>query len=76
MAHRASSVNLVVNAIILWNTTHFARAVHFVRGQGVDVFHTYEDMLSTCCDARNDPMKLPERIAKIGARSGISTGQA
>jgi TnpA family transposase len=35
MAYRASGLNLVVNAIILWNTTYLARTVHFVRGQGV-----------------------------------------
>jgi TnpA family transposase len=35
MAHRASGLNLVVNAIVLWNTTYLARAVAYVRGQGV-----------------------------------------
>jgi TnpA family transposase len=35
MAHRASGLNLVVNAIILWNTTYLSRAVAYVRGQGV-----------------------------------------
>jgi TnpA family transposase len=35
MAYRASGLNLVVNAIILWNTTYLSRAVAYVRGQGV-----------------------------------------
>jgi len=35
MAHRASGLNLVVNAIVLWNTTYLARAVAYVRGQRV-----------------------------------------
>ena len=30
MAHRASGLNLVVNAIVLWNTTYLARAVAYV----------------------------------------------
>lgn len=33
MAYRASGLNLVVNAIILWNTVYLSRAVHFVREQ-------------------------------------------
>ena len=35
MAHRASGLNLAVNAIVLWNTTYLARAVAYVRSQGV-----------------------------------------
>lgn len=35
MAHRASGLNLVVNAIVLWNTTYLARVVAYVRSQGV-----------------------------------------
>jgi TnpA family transposase len=35
MAYRASGLNLVVNAIILWNTTYLARTLNYVRGQGV-----------------------------------------
>ena len=35
MAHRASGLSLVVNAIVLWNTTYLARAVAYVRSQGV-----------------------------------------
>jgi hypothetical protein len=35
MAYRASGLNLVVNAIILWNTTCLARTIRYVRGQGV-----------------------------------------
>nr|WP_216710525.1 Tn3 family transposase [Polymorphobacter megasporae] len=30
MAHRASGLNFVVNAIILWDTVYLSRAVHFV----------------------------------------------
>lgn len=37
MAYRASGLNLVVNAIILWNTVYLSRAVDYVRGQGVDI---------------------------------------
>lgn len=35
MAYRASGLNLVVNAIILWNTTYLSRAVAYARGQGI-----------------------------------------
>ena len=35
MAHRASGLNLAVNAIVLWNTAYLARAVAYVRSQGV-----------------------------------------
>jgi hypothetical protein len=35
IAHRASGLNLVVNAIVLWNTTYLARAVAYVRSQGI-----------------------------------------
>lgn len=34
MAYRASGLNLVINAIILWNTTYLARTIAFVREQG------------------------------------------
>ncbi|MGH7105509.1 MAG: Tn3 family transposase [Acetobacteraceae bacterium] len=37
MAYRACGLNLVVNAIILWNTIYLSRAVRFVREQGVDL---------------------------------------
>ena len=37
MVYRACGLNLVVNAIILWNTGHLSRAVRFVREQGVDI---------------------------------------
>jgi TnpA family transposase len=37
MAYRACGLNLVVNAIILWNTVYLSRAVRFVREQGVDI---------------------------------------
>lgn len=35
--HRASGLNLVASAIILWNTVYLHRAVQYLRGQGVDV---------------------------------------
>ena len=35
MAHRASGLNLVVNAIILWNTVYLSRAVDYIRSQGI-----------------------------------------
>jgi len=37
MAYRASGLNLVVNAIILWNTVYLSRTVSFVKGQGIDI---------------------------------------
>jgi TnpA family transposase len=37
MSYRASGLNLVVNAIILWNTVYLSRAVRFVRDQGTDI---------------------------------------
>lgn len=37
LAYRASGLNLVVNAIILWNTTHLARAMAYVRSRGVEL---------------------------------------
>ena len=37
MAYRASGLNLVVNAIILWNTTYLGRAVEFVRSHGINI---------------------------------------
>ncbi|MBB3966988.1 MULTISPECIES: Tn3 family transposase [Rhizobium] len=35
MAYRASGLNLVVNAIILWNTVYLSRAVDYIRSQGI-----------------------------------------
>ena len=35
MAYRASGLNLVVNAIVLWNTVYLARAIAYVRSQGI-----------------------------------------
>ncbi|EGU4502770.1 transposase [Salmonella enterica] len=32
MAYRASGLNLVVNAIVLWNTVYLSRAVDYVHG--------------------------------------------
>jgi hypothetical protein len=37
MTYRASGLNLVVNAIILWNTVYLSRAVGFARGQDVAI---------------------------------------
>jgi TnpA family transposase len=39
MAYRASGLNLVVNAIILWNTVYLSRAVRFVHDQGTTIPH-------------------------------------
>ena len=35
--HRASGLNLVASAIILWNTVYLSRAVDHLRHQGADV---------------------------------------
>ncbi len=35
MAYRASGLNLVVNAIILWNTVYLSRANDYIRSQGI-----------------------------------------
>ena len=35
MAYRASGLNLVVNAIILWNTVYLSRAVDYISSQGI-----------------------------------------
>ena len=37
MTYRASGLNLVVNAIILWNTIYLSRAVDYMRAQGIDI---------------------------------------
>lgn len=42
--HRASALNLVVAAIILWNTVYLARAVEELRNQGMDIT---EELLDT-----------------------------
>lgn len=44
MAHRASGLNLVVNAIILWNTVYLSRAVDYIRSQGIII---PEELLSS-----------------------------
>lgn len=44
MAYRASGLNLVVNAIVLWNTVYLSRAVDYVRSQGIII---PEDLLSS-----------------------------
>src|SRR5262249_15356590 len=38
--HRASGLNLVVAAIILWNTVYLERAVNAMRGQGYPIDET------------------------------------
>ena len=35
MAYRASGLNLVLNAIVLWNTVYLSRAVDYIRSQGI-----------------------------------------
>jgi hypothetical protein len=37
VAYQASGLNLVVNAIILWNTVYLSRSVRFVRDQGIEI---------------------------------------
>ena len=37
MPYRASGLNLVVNAIILWNTVYPSRAISFVQRQGIEI---------------------------------------
>lgn len=44
MAYRASGLNLVVNAIVLWNTVYLSRVVDYVRSQGIII---PEDLLSS-----------------------------
>ncbi|WP_416775724.1 Tn3 family transposase [Xenorhabdus budapestensis] len=44
MAYRASGLNLVVNAIVLWNTVYLSRAVDYVRSQGIII---PEELLSS-----------------------------
>ena len=55
MAHRASGLNLAVNAIVLWNTTYLARAVAYVRAQGVDLM---DEELSHVAPLRWDHIAL------------------
>ena len=55
MAYRASGLNLVVNAIILWNTTHLSRAAAYVRGQGVTLT---DDALSHVAPVKWDHIAL------------------
>ncbi|MGK0706922.1 Tn3 family transposase [Yokenella regensburgei] len=45
MAYRASGLNLVVNAIVLWNTVYLSRVVDYVRNQGII---TYKRTLQLC----------------------------
>ncbi|NRN30865.1 Tn3 family transposase [Photorhabdus heterorhabditis subsp. aluminescens] len=44
MAYRASGLNLVVNAIVLWNTVYLSRVVDYVRSQGIII---PEELLSS-----------------------------
>ena len=55
MAYRPSGLNLVVNAIILWNTTYLSRAVAYVRGQGVAIT---DDALSHVAPVKWDHVGL------------------
>ena len=55
MAYRASGLNLVVNAIILWNTTYLSRAVAYARGQGVTLT---DDALSHVAPIKWDHIAL------------------
>lgn len=44
IAYRASGLNLVVNAIVLWNTVYLSRAVDYVRSKGIIIL---EELLSS-----------------------------
>jgi TnpA family transposase len=45
-SHRASGIQLVVSAIILWNTVYIAQAVETLRAKGVDIPEEYLKHLS------------------------------
>lgn len=44
MTYRATGLNLVVNAIVLWNTVYLSRVVDYVRSQGIII---PEELLSS-----------------------------
>jgi TnpA family transposase len=44
--HRASGLNLVIAAIVLWNTVYLAKAVEHLQQQGVDIPEEYLQHLS------------------------------
>jgi hypothetical protein len=44
--HRASALNLVVAATILWNTVYLDRAVEELRNQGMDISEEFLEHLS------------------------------
>ncbi len=69
MAHRASGLNLVVNAIVLWNTTYLARAVAYARGQGVALTGDY--LWSDVQTPRNRFRPLRTQPLQAGSVSGI-----
>jgi len=47
--HRASGLNLVVAAIILWNTVYVERAIGALRQQGRKSTKAYSSMWRQCC---------------------------
>ena len=57
--HRASGLNLVASAIILWNTVYLGRAVDHLRHQGVDLRDHLRPRCSTWLGARQPHRRLP-----------------
>jgi hypothetical protein len=41
LAHRASCLNLVMNAVIVWNTVYMAAAVEQLKQEGYPVYETH-----------------------------------
>lgn len=60
MAYRASGLNLVVNAIILWNTVYFSRAVRFVVDQSVTIPDT---LLAQVAPLPREPYRADRRLS-------------
>ena len=44
--HRASGLNVVIAAIVLWNTVYLAKAVDHLKQQGVDIPEEHLEHLS------------------------------
>lgn len=63
MAHRASGLNLVANAIVLWNTTYLARAVAYVRNPG---HRAHGRGIVPCRPAAVGPHRAHRRLSLVG----------
>lgn len=44
--YRASGLNLVIAAIVLWNTVYLEKAVDYLKEQGMDIHEEYLQHLS------------------------------